>query len=259
MKGMRACGKPGAALMWNPGTLTPGTAQHGVAEVKLYVTLFDSMPKQLSSSTEVQWMFSYHDRFSGDEILSVGITPLGAVHAVAPDGTTATSSSGVIVPDGTEREITLTWIGFGAIGQLQCTGMSPISLGAAGPTQYAIPTTAATFMLFNGKNLLANNNLFIRRAAVTFLSSADAPCFLSWEFAEGHGDTVAATISGDPMLSGFDLTLERRMVDDYPQAWPGVDLSMNPGSALRWIRKTEYRRRARAATKYRRKGATWLS
>lgn len=259
MIGMRSCGKPGAALMWNPGVLTPGTAQHGLAEVSIFVTLLESMPKRLSSDSEVHWMFSFHDRFVGDEIMSIGITPLGAIHAVAPDGTTATSAAGAIVPDGKEREVRLTWIGFGAIGLLQCPGVAPIAIGAAGPTQYAIPTTAGTFMLFNGKNLIANNNLFMRKANLTFLSSADAPCYLEWAFTEGSGDTVAPTITGDHMLDGFDLTLERRMVDDYPQAWPDVDLSENPGALIRWVRRTEYRRITRAATKYRRRSASWLS
>ncbi len=261
MTGMRACEVPGASLMMDPAlpSLTPGTAQHGIAELRLYVTLLNAMPKKLASDSEVHWMFSFNDRFFGDEILSVGVTPLGAVHAVAPDGTTATSAAGVIQPDRAEREIILTWIGFGAIGQLQCTGMAPLILGAGGPTQYAVPRTAANLMLFNGKNLLANNNLFIRNARATFLSTADVPCYVEWKFSEGHGDTVAATVTGDPMLEGFEMGLVRRMVDDYPQAWPGVDLTMNPGNALKWVRKTDYRRRTRAATNYRRRNTSWLS
>ena len=261
MRGMRACGVPGAALMMDPALprLTPGTSQHGVVEMRLWFKLLKEMPRRLSDDNEVHWLFSYHDAFIGTEILSVGITPLGKVHAVAPDGTTATSAVGVVTPDGHEREIILTWIGFGTAGQIQCTGMAPIDLGAYGPTLYALPSTFANICFFNGNNMLANNNVFIRKAKLTFLSLADQACVVDWNFTEGGGDRVGAVVSGDPMLSGFDMTLVRRMVPELAQPWPGVDTAANPATALRWVRMTDYRRITREKTAYSRRSSSWLS
>lgn len=261
MKGMRSLGVPGAGLMLDPefSTPTPGTAQHGIAEVKLYATMIDSLPKKLSSDSECHWLFSFHDRFVGTEILSVGVTPTGQLHAVAPDGTTATTAAGVFVPDGTEREIILTWIGFGAIGQLQCTGMAPLTIGAAGPTQYAVPITASSVCLLNGRDAIARHNVLVRRLETTWLSLTDVPCYVVYDFSEGEGDTVGADVTGDPMLSGFDMKLTRRWMQEYSCPWPDVDYSNDPASALTWVRKTDFRRITHNATKFRRRGTTWLS
>lgn len=241
-------------------SLTPSLVSHGFGQVSVDFSLNNAMPTMLSSLSEPHWIFSYHDRFLRHEILSIGITPTGAVIVACPGGQFEMFSAGTVAPNGERHSALLSWSWLSGDLSLLLDGV--FRTQATATFDPAVPSTLGVFSVLNGGNCASRFNVAVYSASAMYGYIDDVPSgkqTATWVFTEGAGDSVACVLSGDENGLGiFDLTLTRRWMYDYPCPWP-TDFSGDPGEGAAWQLKTPFRRRTRAATRYRKRRVSWLS
>ena len=115
--GIRSNGLSGGAWatsLEGPSLMAASLLGYGLIKVIVDVSLHDSYPKKLASDSEAHWLFSFHDVFFAQEILSIGVTPIGQIALASPGSPVRHSAAGVLKPNGTRHTIRLDFDGGGS-------------------------------------------------------------------------------------------------------------------------------------------------
>jgi len=263
---IRANGVPGGAFALDTSgssQLIPSLVGDGIVALTVDFSLHSGLPESASSLDEPHWLFSFHDRFLFTEIISVGVTPAGQLAMNLPGIPVILTTAGTIQPDGARHTLLIEWDGGIGYGTYSLDGAAEVDIGDGTSPAFCIPSTVGQIALLNGGRAQSKFHAAVYRASTLWLDSSAKLVTVAWELTEGAGDTINATVTKNAiipsdMFDGFDLNLYRQWLVGYPSPWP-TDTSGDPGETSSWVIKTQYRRRTRTATRYRRRRVSWLS
>lgn len=263
---IRSRAKPYFAV-WSKGRSLVASNELGIyedCEVTVEFALY-ALPAQfdLNDFTELNSLLSvFVDHLVGiasSPILNVGVTPTGAIRIDMGATYSASTVNGIVQADGVFHELRVftTLLGLESIWLDDV----PVVFSQVGvPTVFSSAGASTAVMLFNDKDAHSLLDVAIRRARFHSFTSAELD--LDYPIDEGHGTTVAPGPIVDP--SGFLVLNNANSADLFASFYnPFSDLrygpvpSSDPHVAFNWQLRTEYRRREKIPTDYRRRRTTW--
>ena len=159
----------------------------------------DALPTMKASVDEIHPFFAYnHDIQTQVPIFEVGITPNGALKALAKSGGTYKTRDSLFVDTSAWNTVQITY-GVQAPGNwdVRVNGVVDNSVTDGAPTAM-LPNSGynSRILLFNGRDGLARTGISIRNLTATFVGTG--PDMYEWKFLERGGDTLT------PVLTLFD-------------------------------------------------------
>jgi hypothetical protein len=247
-KNVRSLGKPhfAFALAEALPIFAPGS------EAAAYVVFaLHALPAMVASWDEVHWLFSFHEEADQSlEILSIGVTPGGALVAATLEAGIIRSSAGVVSADGNFHEARIDLRAPGTWRDLSLDGRVLVSVvGSITPLYDPPDNVAVRASLFNGRDGLSRLNASIAKAGLAFEDFS-----LDWPIEEGAGEILGYTSETEAIE--FPL---------YTPPWPlaatwfsGLPVSVCPddptlplSSAYTWGRSTRWTPRPPHKPEYR--------
>jgi hypothetical protein len=245
---LTSLGKPHFAFALTnavPGSFSGG-GDHGI-EV---VFRLERLPVAQVSSSEPHWLVSYHEAGGlGRELLSLGVTPSGAIAIGTRENGTVLSAAGVCQVDDLFHAIRLWhFVSFGS-RQLFVDNVCVLDVvGPVVPDAGQPPYTTGTdehgyplyhyddvrMTLFNGRD-----GLSVISASVAYLHFGFEDYSITWAVDEGFGPTITG-VEFDPFPSRISAVLEATWWNGAPiGACPDFP-SLPLASAYAWQRTTAW-------------------
>jgi hypothetical protein len=249
---LRALGRPHFAFALAE-TLSVNAAVAGHEASAYVVFQLHRLPTAVSSPDEIHWLFSLHEVGDANrEMLSIGVTPLGALASATQQDGVLLGPAGAIRADGCFHEAFLnlrsdapSW------RQLYLDGICQVaSTGFSGPPAfpYPEPGVETQVSLFNGRDGLSCLDASIAAAGLNLEDYS-----VAWPISEGSGGVLGFT--------DYEENVVPNPVGFWPLVatwWDGAPIASSPenpslplAAAYNWGRTTAWSPRRPVQPEYR--------